>query len=85
MIIRYSSKFLREYKKLPRTVKLKAEKQEKVFRNDPFEPSLHTHKLQGRLKDFWSFRIDGSHRILFELPNNNKNVVWFHSVGDHAI
>jgi len=51
MKIIYSSKFAREYKKLPKEIKIKAEKQEKIFRLNPFDASLKTHKLFGEFKD----------------------------------
>lgn len=83
MRIYYSSKFLKEYKKLPREVKLLAEKQEKIFRKYPFDPRLKTHHLTGKLKNFLAFSIDYKHRIIFEFAG--KDVVWFHSVGTHDI
>lgn len=83
MKIIYSSKFAREYKKLPLKIKISAEKKEKVFKKDPFDSSLKTHKLTGKLKDYYSFSIDYQYRIIFEIVK--KDVVWFHSVGTHAI
>ena len=83
MTIYYSSKFFREYKKLPVTVKRKAEVREEIFRDNPFDPRLGTHKLGGRLKEYWAFWIDSKNRIIFEYEN--KEIVWFHSVGNHAI
>lgn len=83
MKIIYTSKFAREYKKLPKEIKLLAENKEKIFRRDPFDKSLDTHKLRGRLKDFWSFSVDLKFRIVFEFGQNN--VVYFHSAGDHSI
>jgi len=38
MEIIYSPKFTREYKKLPRNIKDIAEEQEKIFRQNPFNP-----------------------------------------------
>jgi len=83
MKIYYSSKFEKEYKKLPLKVKRLAEKKEKVFRKNPFEPSLKTHKLTGKLKSYYSFSIDYQYRIIFELVK--KGTVWLHSVGTHEI
>lgn len=83
MKIIYSTKFGKEYKKLPRRVKFSAEKKEKIFRKDPFDPRLKTHKLSGKLKDFYSFSIDFQYRIIFEFTN--KDTIWFHSVGTHEI
>lgn len=83
MKISYSSKFEREYHKLPLSVKRAAEEKEKLFRVDPFDAQLKTHKLNGKLKDFWSFSIDNKYRIIFEFVG--KHNIWFHSVGTHAI
>jgi len=83
MKIYYSSKFAKEYKKLPFKVKISAEKREKVFRKDPFSPQLKTHKLTGKLKDYYSFSLDFHYRIIFEFVENDN--VWFHSVGTHEI
>lgn len=72
MKIYYSSKFEKEYQHLPKKIKLLSEKKEKIFRSNPFSPSLKTHKLKGRLGYFWSFSIDYQYRILFEFAQNNE-------------
>ena len=84
MEITYSPKFAREYKKLPIAVKTIAEEQETVFRKNPFDLKLKTHKLKGRLNGFFSFSIGYKYRIIFEF-SKDKNTVYFHSVGDHDI
>jgi addiction module RelE/StbE family toxin len=81
--IYYSSKFAKEYKRLPKNIKLLAEKKELIFRANQYESQLKTHKLQGRLKSFWAFSINREYRIIFEFKDNNT--VWFHSIGTHAI
>jgi mRNA-degrading endonuclease YafQ of YafQ-DinJ toxin-antitoxin module len=63
MEIFYSSKFLREYKKLSIDIKRSAEKTEKIFRQNPYDPRLKTHKLTGPLNDFWAFSVTHSYRI----------------------
>jgi len=83
MKIIYSGKFAREYKKLPKAVKIEAEKKEQIFRKNIFDKRLDTHKLHGRLKNFWSFSIGRGHRIIFEFAE--KDIVYFHSVGNHDI
>lgn len=83
MKIYYSSKFAKEYKRLSKRVKITAEKREKIFRANPFDHGLKTHRLSGKLKGYRSFSIDYSHRIIFEFAG--KDIVWFHSVGTHAI
>ncbi len=83
MEIYYSSKFEKEYLRLSTLVKMMAEKKEKIFRENPFHPSLETHKLKGALKDFWAFSINRKYRIIFEFTKSD--IAWFHSVGDHSI
>ena len=84
MEIIYSSKFAREYKKLPSNIKNIAEEQESIFRKDPFDPKLKTHKLKGKLSGYLSFSIGYKCRIIFEFAKD-KNTVYFHSVGNHDI
>lgn len=83
MKILYSTKFLREYKRLPIQIKRIAENKERIFRINPFDMRLNTHKLKGQLSEYCAFSIDQQYRIIFEFIN--KDVVWFHSVGDHSI
>lgn len=83
MKIYYSSKFYREYKKLPQKIKKLAEEKEAIFRKDPHDIRLKTHALTGELKGYWSFSIDHKIRIIFEF--RSKGVIWFHSVGTHDI
>lgn len=84
MKIVYTSKFEREYKKLPETIKNLAEEKERIFRRNPFDARLKTYKLSGKLKEFWSFSIDYKYRIIFEIAKDKK-LICFHSVSDHDI
>jgi len=84
MKIIYGSKFAREYKKLLDNIKDIAEEQEALFRKNPFDPKLKTHKLKGKLSGFLSFSIGHKYRIIFEF-SKDKNTTYFHSVGNHDI
>lgn len=83
MQIVLTSEFLRDYKKLPLYLKKRLHKRESIFRNNPFDVRLKTHKLSGRLKCLWSFSVDYYYRVIFEFRKNNT--VYFHCVGDHDI
>jgi len=83
MKIYYSSKFASQYKKLPVEIKRLAEKKEKIFRANIFNPQLETHKLKGVLGKFLSFSINRKYRIIFEI--RDREAIWFHAVGDHSI
>lgn len=81
--IEYSPKFARMYTKLPRSTKNAAEEKEKIFRQNPFDLRLKTHKLTGQLKKYWAFSIDYRYRILFSFEG--KGLVRFHTVGTHDV
>lgn len=81
--IRYSAGFERVYKKLPKEEKSIAEKRESIFRNNIFDPCLKTHKLKGKLKNYWSFSVTYSNRILFKFLKNDE--IMFYDIGDHKI
>ena len=83
MEIRYSPKFRRQYKKLPQEIKAHAEKREAMFRKDPFNPRLKTHKLHGSQEGFMSFSVDYSYRIIFEFED--ADIVIFYEIGTHDI
>ena len=83
MRIYYSSKFELEYKKLSKEIKKLAEEKEAIFRENPFDQQLNTHKLHGHFKEYWVFSINDKYRIIFNFAK--KDMVWFHSVGDHSV
>lgn len=83
MQIFHSSQFYREYKKLDFQTKEKAKTAEKLFREDPFNPKLKTHKLSGGLKWAWAFSVSEKNRIIFEF--HKKDTVCFYSIGNHSI
>jgi mRNA-degrading endonuclease YafQ of YafQ-DinJ toxin-antitoxin module len=40
---------------------------------DPFDQSLHTHKLKGELAGAWACTVDYHNRILFEFAHNPES------------
>ena len=83
MQIIYSPIFLRQYKKLESDIQQHAESKEQIFRNNPFDMRLKTHKLHGRLSDLWAFSVTNKIRIAFEFEKNQSFT--FHTIGDHDI
>ena len=83
MEIEYSSHFKRAYQKLDIAVQKKAERKEALFQKDPFSPVLKTHKLHGKLKEFYSFSVDSKYRIVFKFITGKK--VIFLDTGDHDV
>lgn len=76
-----TEEFQIRYKNLPKIIQKKAEKQERIFKQNQFHPSLHTEKLAPKNKELWSFRVDINYRILFRFINGNKAVLM--TVGHH--
>lgn len=83
MEIEYSSHFKRAYQKLDIAIQKKVERKETLFRKDPFSTTLETHKLHGKIKEFYSFSIDSKFRIVFKFITSKK--VIFLDVGDHGV
>jgi addiction module RelE/StbE family toxin len=83
MIIRFTSKFRKAYKKMPKEVKMKAEEKEKIFLKDPFDSRLDTHKLHGKYKEYSAFTVVGQYRIMFAF--SGKEFVDFVNIGTHEI
>ena len=80
-VILYSSHFRKRFKKLDSSLLEEVSKREVQFRKDSLHPSLGTHKLSGKLKDFWSFSITRKHRILFQFISAHE--AYFVDVDDH--
>lgn len=83
MKIYHTEKFVKAYKKTPKQVKIATEEKEEIFRNNPFDSRLKTHKLKGELKDSYSFSVSYHWRIVFHFEKNNTIVV--DAIGTHSV
>jgi addiction module RelE/StbE family toxin len=83
MIIYPTSHFRRSFKKLPKPIKEKTRRKDEIFRNNPFASILKTHKLKGKLKNYWAYSVDNNYRILFRFINRDK-VIYF-DIGTHEV
>lgn len=83
MEIEYSPRFRRAFKKLSKEAKEKALSCEKIFRKNPFDSRLKTHKLHGTMKEYWAFSISYGYRIGFTFVEST--LARFHDVGTHDI
>jgi addiction module RelE/StbE family toxin len=43
-----------------------------LFAQNPFEPSLRTHRLSGDLKELWAMSISYQYRLVFKFLPENK-------------
>ena len=53
---------------------------------DPFHPSLHSHKLKGNLAGVWACTVDYENRVLFEFvqgPGAQEDAIHLLAFGTH--
>ena len=53
---------------------------------DPFHPTLHTHKLKGELAGAWACTVEYDNRIIFELvsnPQTGEEEILLTTMGTH--
>lgn len=78
-----TSAFRRKFKKLDSRIQRVAIEKEKIFRNDPFNDQLKTHKLHGKYKHFWAFSVTTVYRIMFDFIEDNR--VAYIDIDTHAM
>ena len=82
--VAFSASFKRAFKKnVAGNASLETRFWERVelFRNNPFDPKLRTHKLSGKLKDLWSFGVEYDLRVIFSFVGQDKTI--FVDIGSH--
>ena len=82
MIIVSTKGFEKEFSKLHHKVRSVLLIKIKIFAVNPFEHSLHNHKLKGELKHYRSINITGDYRVIYEQLNNET--VRLIRIGTHS-
>jgi len=62
----YGGIFVKSARKLPKKLKIKLASFITLLRENPFDPSLHTKYLSGKLTGLLSFRITRDWRVIFK-------------------
>ena len=82
-----ANKFLKKSHNLLKYHKILESELESAFnklKKNPFEPSLKTHKLHGKLSGYWACKVTNDLRIIFELVEDKKEIcIFLHSIGKH--
>lgn len=78
-----TTRFRRSFRRLPKTIRKKAVERERIFKENPFDPRLNTHKTKGKLEGLWAYSVDFRYRVLFRFEN--EGVVIYHDIGDHSL
>ena len=50
---------------------------------EPYDSSLKTHTLSGKLKGLWAFSITYNQRLVFEFADNTRKKVFLVYIGTH--
>lgn len=83
MEILYKPTFIRQFNKLEELLQDEVLEKIELFKDKKNHKQLKVHKLTGKLKDFYSFSVNYSYRIVF-LYENKKSVT-FLAIGDHDV
>ena len=79
----YSSRFEKNFSRLPSRIQQLALKKDKLFRKNLFHSSLKTHKLGGKFEGTWAYSINKDFRVHFYFLSNDAAV--YVNVGTHEI
>jgi mRNA interferase YafQ len=72
-----SSSFKRAFKAIVKRqpdLKNKIEAKLRLLSADPFDPTLRTHKLKGKLSEAWSCSVEYDCRIVFRFEQNPETL-----------
>ena len=87
MKLNLTNKFKRESAKLIKrnpSLRNKLSDTLKILSQDPFYPSLKTHKLKGEYEDLWSLSLSYEIRIIIQFREyENEKIIDLLTVGDH--
>lgn len=72
MKLHLSPRFKRAYKRLPTHIQADFDNKVTLFTENPFHPSLKTHKLHGKLQECFSFRLRDGYRVLFDFSGSES-------------
>lgn len=81
MIVIYSKKFQREYKKLPPKLQKQFKQRRNLFLANAFDLILNNHPLHDPYTDCRSINVTGDYRAIFYIEN--QNVIHFIAIGTH--
>ena len=83
MYVNLSPRFERSYKKMPHHIQSDFDQKINLFVENPYHPSLRTHKLKGKLQECLAFCLKDGYRVLFEF--SEPDTVDLLEIGSHDI
>ena len=85
----WSGAFVRAFKRVARRqpqLRARVEHTLQQLAEDPFHPTLHSHKLRGKLAGAWACTVNYDNRILFEFvqnPESGEEEILLLTMGTH--
>ncbi len=83
MKIKYHRVFVKNFRKrIAKDSKLtrRFEKRMEMFVKNVDDPVLRNHRLVGRKREYWSFRVTGDIRVVYKRVGSE---VWLYDIGSH--
>ncbi len=68
----FGNKFLKSAEKLDKQLKSKLKASLDILSENPFNPTLHTKSLSGKLSGYHSFRLGRDYRVIFEFVSSDE-------------
>ena len=81
MEINILESFREDYKRLPKNIQAKADKQLRFLIENPKHPSLKVHRIEGT-HGFWEFYVDRSYRCVY---TQEGDVAVLRYIGPHDV
>lgn len=81
MKFKYNKDFHKSFKQLPASIKKKFFNKLKLFIQNHTHPSLNLEKLEPKILNKWSLRIDRNYRLIFEFLK--ENTILLIDIGHH--
>jgi len=85
MKVLYAPSFVRKYKNLPHSLQLEIREKIALFQHKENHQTLHVHKLRGKLKDQYSFRVNYKFRVVFIYTPEMPKTAILMAIGDHDV
>jgi len=82
MILGYSPKFKKQYKKLPQKIRVKVKEKLIILSEDEFSPSLRNHKLNGEYTSYRGISITGDIRVVYR--KTDTDLLYLQAIGSHS-
>lgn len=82
MQIKFYPRFIKQLNRLPLDLQEEVLTKIDLFIENPQHPSLKSHKLHGRLREYYSFSVNYAYRILYKIKDNEAV---FAEIGTHDL